>query len=293
LLVGNDDGNGNTDTIILSRFDTENNTIHLVSIPRDTIVNLDWRVRKLNAVYWSAANSGENGIEALNEQIKRLTGFSPDCYAVVDMDVVEQAVDLLGGVWFDVPWDMDYEDASQNLSIHISKGYQKLDGEQAMGVVRFRDTYSDGDLGRIQVQQQFLSAAAEQFLTLGSIPNIQKLAKLLEEGTDTNLSAANIAWFVRQFLQCDSEDISFSTAPNVPEMVAGLSYTFLDLEPWLELVNSSLSPYKSPVTEANVDLVYLSGGNVKCTRQLQGAWYYQVDNEQYNFVPALGGGRYE
>jgi len=143
------------------------------------------------------------------------------------------------------------------------------------------------------VQQQFLSAAAEQFLTLGSIPNIQKLAKLLEEGTDTNLSAANIAWFVRQFLQCDSEDISFSTAPNVPEMVAGLSYTFLDLEPWLELVNSSLSPYKSPVTEANVDLVYLSGGNVKCTRQLQGAWYYQVDNEQYNFVPALGGGRYE
>lgn len=292
LLVGNDDGNGNTDTIILSRFDTENKRIDLVSIPRDTIVNLDWRVRKLNAVYWSAVSEGEEGIEALSRQIKRLTGFSPDCYAVVDMEVVEQAVDLLGGVWFEVPWDMDYEDPSQQLSIHIKQGYQQLSGEQAMGVLRFRDTYSDGDLGRIQVQQQFMKAAAEQFLTLGNIPNIQKLAELLEQGTDTNLSAANIAWFIRQFLRCGAEDINFVTAPNVPEMVAGLSYTFLELEPWLELVNSSLNPYKSPVTPANVDLVYLSGGEVMCTRQLQGEWYYRVYTEKGGLVPAIGGGRY-
>lgn len=293
LLVGNDDGNGNTDTIILSRFDTARNTVDIVSIPRDTIVNLDWRVRKLNAVYWSAVNDGQVGIEALSEQIKRLTGFKPDCYAVVDMDVVEQAVDLVGGIWFDVPWDMDYEDPSQQLSIHVEKGYQKLDGEQAMGVIRFRDTYSDGDLGRIQVQQQFLKAAAEQVLTAGNIPNIQKLAKLLEEGTDTNLSAANVAWFIRQFMQCEAEDINFMTAPNVPEMVAGLSYTFLELEPWLELVNSSLNPYKSPVTEANVDLVYLSAGEVKCTRELQGEWYYRVYTENSGLVPAIGGGRYK
>ena len=290
LLVGNDDGNGNTDTMIICRFDTVNNSVDLVNIPRDTLVNLDWQVRKLNAVYWNAVSGGEKGIEALSEQMKRLCGFETDCYAVVDIDVFEEAVDLMGGVWFDVPVDMDYEDPSQNLSIHISKGYQKLDGEQAMGVVRFRDSYYDGDLGRIQVQQQFLSAAAKQLLSLGNIPNLTKLARLLEENTDTNLSSANIAWFVRRFMQCDSENIRFHTAPNIPEEVNGLSYTFLDLEPWLELVNSSLSPYKTPVTAENVDIVYLSCGDICCTRKLQGPWYYVSAAEKNSaiFANAIG-----
>ena len=63
LLVGNDDGNGNTDTIIVGRLDTVNHTMDFVSIPRDTLVNLDWNVRKINAVYAGTANSGGVAIE--------------------------------------------------------------------------------------------------------------------------------------------------------------------------------------------------------------------------------------
>ena len=221
LLVGNDDGNGNTDTIIVGKIDTVQHKMDFVSIPRDTLVNISWNIRKINAVYWGTVNSGGVGIDGLRQQVKNLLGFDVDCYAVIDLNVFIDTVDALGGIYFDVPCDMDYEDSSQNLYIHVKAGYQLLDGETAMGVVRFRSGYANGDLGRVEMQQKFLKAAASQFITLGNIPNISKVTQILGDGMDTNLSAANIAFFLRQALQCKSEDINFYTLPNSPDMVQG------------------------------------------------------------------------
>ncbi len=277
LLVGNDDGNGNTDTIIVGKLDTVNHTMDFVSIPRDTLVNLDWKVRKINAVYAGTANSGGVAIDGLKTQIRNLIGFNVDCYAVIDLDVFVDTVDLLGGIYFDVPQAMHYEDPAQNLYIHIDAGYQCLNGEQAMGVVRYRSGYANGDLGRVETQQKFLKAAADQFISLGNIPNISEVVNLLAKNMNTDLSAANIAFFIRQALMCKSEDINFHTMPNTPDMVYGLSYTFVELQPWLEMINQCLNPYNALVTEANLDVVYKSGGTVLCTSgNLKGAWYYSA-----------------
>lgn len=277
LLVGNDDGNGNTDTILVGRLDTVNHTMDFVSIPRDTLVNLDWNVRKINAVYAGTANSGGVAIDGLKAQIRNLIGFSVDCYAVIDLDVFVDTVDLMGGVWFDVPQDMHYEDPGQNPYIHIDAGYQCLNGEQAMGVVRYRSGYANGDLGRIETQQKFLKAVASQFIRLGNIPNISEVVSLLAKNMDTDLSAANIAFFLRQALMCSSEDINFHTMPNTPDMVYGLSYTFVELDPWLEMINQCLNPYNAAVTAANLDVVYKSGGIVLSTSgNLRGSWYYSA-----------------
>lgn len=277
LLVGNDDGNGNTDTIVVGRLDTVNHTMDFVSIPRDTLVNLDWNVRKINAVYAGTANSGGVAIDGLKTQIRNLIGFNVDCYAVIDLDVFVDTVDLMGGVWFDVPQAMHYEDPGQNLYIHIDAGYQCLNGEQAMGVVRYRSGYANGDLGRIEMQQQFLKAVATQFIRLGNIPNISQVVSLLAKNMDTDLSAANIAFFLRQALLCDSEDINFHTMPNTPDMVYGLSYTFVELDPWLEIINQCLNPYNAAVTAANLDVVYKSGGTILSTSgNLRGSWYYSA-----------------
>ena len=277
LLVGNDDGNGNTDTIVVGRLDTVNHTMDFVSIPRDTLVNLDWNVRKINAVYAGTANSGGVAIDGLKTQIRNLIGFNVDCYAVIDLDVFVDTVDLMGGVWFDVPQAMHYEDPGQNLYIHIDAGYQCLNGEQAMGVVRYRSGYANGDLGRIEMQQQFLKAVATQFIRLGNIPNISQVVSLLAKNMDTDLSAANIAFFLRQALLCDSENINFHTMPNTPDMVYGLSYTFVELDPWLEMINQCLNPYNASVTAANLDVVYKSGGTILSTSgNLRGSWYYSA-----------------
>lgn len=277
LLVGNDDGNGNTDTIIVGRLDTVNHTMDFVSIPRDTIVNLDWNVRKINAVYAGTANSGGVAIDGLKNQIRNLVGFNVDCYAVIDLDVFIDTVDLMGGIYFDVPQAMHYEDPGQNLYIHVDAGYQCLNGEQAMGVVRYRSGYATGDLGRVEMQQKFLKAAASQFISLGNIPNISQVVSLLAEKMDTDLTAANIAFFLRQALMCKSENINFHTMPNTPDMVYGISYTFVELQPWLEMINQCLNPYSAMVTASNIDVVYKSGGTVMSTSgNLKGAWYYSA-----------------
>ena len=226
LVAGSDDGTGNTDTIMVGRLDTVHHTANFVSIPRDTLINIDSPIRKINGVYWTAVYSGASGSEALRRHVKKLTGFDVDCYAVIELDAFQRAVDALGGIWYDVPRRMYYEDGPV---IDLEPGYQLLNGEQAMWLCRFRSGYVNGDLDRIRVQHDFLKAAADQFLQLGSIPNIPEVASILAESMDTNMTASNMAWFARQLLRCRSEDIRFFTAPNTPAYVHDLSYTFLDL----------------------------------------------------------------
>ena len=276
LLAGNDDGTGNTDTIMVGKLDTVRHKIDFVSIPRDTIINVEWDNRKLNSVYWGSKNNGGNGIDALRSHVKKLTGFDVDCYAVIDLEAIIEVVDALGGVYFDVPRAMDYDDGPV---IHLQPGYQLLDGEAAMGLCRYRKGYVNGDLERIEVQHEFLKAAAEQFIRLGNIPNVSKVTRILAENTDTNLSAANIAYFIRQALMCSPENINFYTAPNTPQEVHELSYTFLDLYDWLDMVNSTINPYTTPVTEGKLDLVYLHNGAACCTTVLNGAYYYQLGRQ--------------
>ena len=277
LLAGNDDGTGNTDTIMVGKIDTVRHTMDFVSIPRDTIINVEWDNRKLNSVYWGSKNNGGNGIDALRSHVKKLIGFDVDCYAVADLESIIEVVDVMGGVYFDVPFEMNYDDGPV---IHLQPGYQLLDGYEAMGLCRYRDGYVNGDLERIEVQHQFLKTVAEQFISLGNIPNIGKVSKILAESMDTNLTAANIAYFIRQALMCNTEDINFYTAPNTPQDVQQLSYTFLDLYNWIDLINSTINPYTTPVSEGNLDVVYIHNGAACCTTVLNGAYYYQLGSQQ-------------
>lgn len=280
LLVGNDQGNGNTDTMLVGRIDTVNHKMDFVSLPRDTMMNMDWNIRKLNAVYWGTVNSGGVGIDGLREKVRDLIGFYVDCYAVIDLNVFIDVVDAMGGVYFDVPQDMYYVDERQNLYIDIAAGYQLLDGYDAMGVVRYRSGYSSGDLGRIEMQHNFLKAVASQFISLGNIPNIGSVIDILSENLTTDLSAANIAFFLRQALMCSADDINFYTMPNTYHTTHGLSYTYVELYPWLEMINMRLNPFSQQITADNLNVVYLSGGWYGCTQALRGEWYFYEQPEE-------------
>lgn len=275
LLAGNDDGNGNTDTIIVGRIDTVNHCMDFVSIPRDTLINVDWEIRKINSVYWGDIYDGGNGIDALKSHVKKLIGFDVDCYAVMDLSVFVEALDAMGGVYFDVPQALDYEDAGQELYIHLQPGYQLLNGYDAMCLCRYRSGYTEGDIDRISMQQRFLKSCAEQFIDLGNVPNISAVVKILSEGLHTDMTAANIAFFLRQALLCDSENINFYTVPHTPATVHGLSYATVDVWDWLQMVNARLNPYEEDVGWGNVDIVYKSGGDFFGTAPLKGSWYYE------------------
>ena len=81
---------------------------------------------------------------------------------MIDLSCFIDLVDLFGGVEFNVPQDMFYDDPAQDLHIALNAGEQTLDGEQAMGLVRYRYGYTMADLDRVNVQRAFIQAAIEQ-----------------------------------------------------------------------------------------------------------------------------------
>ena len=126
-----------TDTIMVVKYSPKNQQASLLSIPRDSFVGKSTSSAtafdKINSKYQI---SPQSTIDAVN----RLTGLNLKYYVTVDTKALRDLVDAIGGVYFDVPIDMNYDDSSQALAIHLKKGYQLLNGMQAEGVVRFRST---------------------------------------------------------------------------------------------------------------------------------------------------------
>ena len=176
LLCGTDEDGMRTDTILLLTLDRNEGSIRLLSIPRDTYAPA-YYVPKINSAY-GAVGGGEKGMEQLMEQVKNVVGFMPDGYALVNLSAFVEAVDLLGGLDFDVPMDMDYDDPDQNLFIHLKAGEQHLTGEQLMWVVRFRSGYANADIGRTEVQRAVMKTAMKQWLrpkTLAALPGLWRI----------------------------------------------------------------------------------------------------------------------
>ena len=277
LILGRDTGGGgNTDTMLLASYDVTNQKATVMSIPRDTMVNVSWDIKRINSVYnWYGG--GEKGIQNLYKEISQLVGFEPDYQVIVEWEAVGQIVDAMGGVWFDVPRDMNYDDPYQDLSIHQEKGYRLLSGDDAMQVLRYRHDndmhygYPDGDLGRIKTQQAFLSAMVEQLLQIKNITKINQFIEVFQNNVETDLSFQNILWFAQQavFGGLSIENVEFVTMPN--RNVSLWSRTYHNYQSYvvpvadelLELVNTKLSPYTEVFTLSDLDIMSVnSDGSV-------------------------------
>ena len=252
LIVGKDVAGLNTDTMMLCRYDSLEHKMNICSLPRDTLVNIKASVKKLNNVY--AANNAST--DALMDGVKDVTGFRPDNYVLIDTKVFVQVIDAMGGVDFDVPVNMNYEDFVQDLYIHINKGYQHLDGTQTMQVFRFRHTYANGDLGRIDVQHDLIKACAGQWLQLGNWNKLLPAAKIILDNADTNLSYGNMQWYAKEFMKMSIEDISFMTLPNTGCMIRNLSYVSINVDDWITMVNTYLNPTDTPITKEDCNILY-------------------------------------
>ena len=269
LILGRDTGGGgNTDTMLLASYDVTNQKATVMSIPRDTMVNVSWDIKRINSVY-NYYGGGDRGIQYLYKEIAQLVGFEPDYQVVVEWEAVGQIVDAMGGVWFDVPRNMNYDDPYQDLHIHQEKGYRLLSGDDAMQVLRYRHDndmsygYPDGDLGRIKTQQAFLSAMVEQLLKLGNITKINEFIQVFQNNVETDLSFQNILWFAQQAILggLSMENVEFVTMPN--KNVSAWSRTYQnyqsyvvpDADELLDLVNNQLSPYTKVFTLSDLDIM--------------------------------------
>ena len=241
LLAGIDDF-GEADAIMVGLLDGEAGALNMVSIPRDTLVNVSGETKRLRLAY------NDGGTEELRHAVAGLLGFEPDCCIAAGTGALAELVDTVGGVEFNVPVDMKYSDPSRGLYIDLEAGRQRLDGKQTLDVLRYRSGYDSGDFGRIETQQALLEAVAEQFLSIGSIPHIAEAAEILSGSMTTDLSTEAAIALAGQLLGC--KDVSFSTMPVLSsDNAPGVR---VDVPAWLELVNGRLNPADSPVTEADL-----------------------------------------
>ena len=277
LVLGRDTGGGgNTDTMLLASYDVTNQKATVMSIPRDTMVNVNWDVKKINSVY-NMYGQGDKGIAALYKEVSQLVGFEPDYQVIVEWEAVGKLVDAIGGVNFDVPYHMDYHDLYQDLVIEQSKGYRLLGGDDAMQVIRWRKNDANspygspsiGDSGRMQIQQDFLKAVIKQMMQPKNVLNIGRISKVFQENVETDLSFQNILWFGQQAFSggLSVEDVTFLTMPwndaaaYSRSLSKELGYDFyLDYVvpvpgKLLDIVNNQLSPFQKTFTLRDLDIM--------------------------------------
>lgn len=248
LVGGLDDENGGSDTNMLVAVDAKNGRIDVVSLPRDTLLDVSWSVKKLNNAYH------HGGFTQTMSEVSRLLGIPVDHYITVDLRAFVELVDAIGGVDFEIPVLMDYDDPEQDLHIHFDPGLRHLDGEKALQVVRWRQNndgtgYATADIGRIGTQQDFLMAAAKQMLSISNWDKVRTYAEIFQKWVDTDLELANLVWLGEQALTVGSDNITFHTLPgDGAGYYKGGSYYVLDAEACLEMVNGYFNPYQQELT---------------------------------------------
>lgn len=266
-----DEDETRTDALMVATMDTNAKTVNIMNIPRDTMCNnsASGASRKINAAY------AMGGIEQTKREIERLMGFQPDKYVIVNFDGIAAIVDAIGGVDYEIPFRMEYDDPSQDLHIDLDAGMQHLDGEQVVEFLRWRHNndysvqYPNGDEGRVATQQAFLKELASQVLTLSNITKIPSIAEAVFNNVKTDLTAGELLWMGMQALQIDNSKIQFFTLPGYGAMsTAGTSTAYSFFFPYydetLKLVNQYFNPYEEDIT--TLDMVSgpesYSGGSV-------------------------------
>ncbi len=267
LIFGSDETSGLTDTMMVATYDVANQKATVMSLPRDTLINSSARpninAKKLNAVY-NVYGQGDEGIQALKNEVSELVGFVPDYYVQIDWELVGEMVDAIGGVWFDNPRHMEYYDPFQDLNIYQEKGYRFLNGNDAMQIVRFRHS-NDGnaisDLERLEIQHSFLKAVLEQTLQIKNITRIGQLIELFNSRVNSDLAVENMLWFGQEAVLggLKVDDVEFCTMPNALgsyyQFGRDWSFVYPVQSQLLSMINESLNPFEEEVTIKQLDLM--------------------------------------
>jgi len=217
LLLGTDQrGNepARADTIILAFLDLEHHDIKLLSIPRDTYVQIPGHGKEKLA----HANA-YGGPELTVATVENLLDVTIDRYVEINFEGFKDIVDILGGVELEVEKRMYYPDEGINLY----PGLQRLKGEDALAYVRFRSDPM-GDIGRINRQQKFLKELAEEAFQLGTIFKLPELIKEANESITTNLTFGEMMNLAKVAKSFDPARMEAATLPGTAQYINQISY---------------------------------------------------------------------
>lgn len=285
VIGGTDDDGTRTDVLMLGCYDGNKNTATLMNIPRDTCVEINGKHRKINSAY---SHGKEEGLLACLEDT---LGFKPDYYFVVGLDAFRSIVDLVGGVEVDVPFDMNYDDSSQGLSIHLKKGLQTLNGAQAEGFVRYRKGYADADLGRIRAQQAFMTSLFKKCLSFNNWTKIPQMMQTVlgNKNINTNIGLDDALSLAKMALNLDMENVQMLTAPSEPCSYQGESFVSFYEDEMLEVLNKYFNLYKTPLTSKDTNIIEISKEYANIYGNTEGTSMGEIDENGVVYHKYSGG----
>ena len=212
-----------TDTIIVASYNPNTQKATLLSIPRDTYTGKNearaTAYEKMNALY-SRKHRPDETLAA----VKEITGLNIEYYVVVKTEALIKLVDVIGGVTFNVPIDMDYDDVTQDLHIHLKAGEQLLDGDKAEQLVRFRhnndgtsypEEYGDNDTGRMRTQREFIMQVIKQTAKPGNIFKLGEILDVAKEYVITNIDFNVAKDYIPYAVEFNTENLLTETLPGV------------------------------------------------------------------------------
>lgn len=253
LLLGVDEGGMRSDTIMLASLNGRTGKLSVLSIPRDTRVRVGNYYQKINAAIGIGAQEVKKGNlkepeELTVQKVKLLTGMPIHYFMSIDFDGFKEVIDALGGVEFEVPFRMKYDDPVQNLHIDLSPGLQVLNGEAAHDFVRFRKGnagypgYAMGDLGRIEAQQAFIKALIQQKVNAKYLLKADELFEVVVRNVRTNYTAKDLLRHLSAISKVDSELMTMYQLPGAAQTIGGVSYFLCDERATQELVDTVFNP---------------------------------------------------
>ncbi|MFG6319030.1 MAG: LCP family protein [Clostridia bacterium] len=263
LGVSTDLNSNLTDTIMLCGYNPKTNQAMMLSIPRDTFIGTNKnRARgndKINSLY-------AKGVDKTVEAVEELTGIDIDYYAVINNDLLIQMVDVIGGVDFEVPIDMDYDDPTQDLHIHLKKGMQRIDGEKAEQLLRFRHNndgssypyeYGDNDYGRMRTQREFMKSTMGQVVQTKNLLKSKKILETVMDNLDTDMRIEDILPYIPYTVDLDFNNIRMEQLPGESELCNKVWVYIHSKSKTTELVedltNMLENGYTQSSTENNID----------------------------------------
>ncbi|SDK57429.1 LCP family protein [Natronincola ferrireducens] len=235
-----------SDTIMLLNMGVSGKDPILISIPRDTRVEIPGRKypEKINHAH------AYGGIELLIDTVEGFLDIPIHYYARINYKAVEELVNALGGIEIDVPMDMKYTDAFDNppLQIDIKKGLQTLNGRDSLHFLRFRSGYANQDLGRIDAQQQFANAIIKKVKSPTIIFKAPKLTTIFYSNIDTNIPKTRMLYLGIGSILGTQQELTKMTLPGSPAMIKGVSYYVADDKELQHMKENYLTPRKSVET---------------------------------------------
>ncbi|SDD46985.1 LCP family protein [Sporomusa acidovorans] len=243
LLFGLDDGDPDnpgsprrSDTMMVASLNPADKTVNILSIPRDSKVNIPGRpgFDKITHAFFYGGPS--LAVRTVEENFHIPINY----YITIDWKAFIRVVDILGGVNLNVENDMNYDDPYENLSIHLNKGYQHLNGKQSGEYVRYRHDEL-GDIGRVQRQENFLKALSSQMLQAGTILKLPALITTIGQYIQTDMNMYTMAKIANLLKDMKADFLYCQMVPGDFATIDELSYWLPDMAELQKIVNSKFT----------------------------------------------------